>query len=176
MSNSVTCFYILFLYFARCSNGNIFFYVIVFVFVWPLSLCISAVKLMHMRTANWPRDLALCCMSPPPCLAGVSVGLLALDSCLLAFGLIDVVCLGPVSLFPGLSPFRWIDIVCLGLSSSSLGCLLPALTVDYDVHVCVPGLLVYALDGLSILPASLHRLPLYDTPPMVICSGTEFLW
>ena len=60
-------------------------------------------------------------MSPPPGLAAVSVGLPALDSCLLAFGLIDVVCLGPVFLFPGLAFLGWIDVVCLGLSSSSLG-------------------------------------------------------
>ena len=52
-------------------------------------------------------------MSSPPGLAAVSVGFPALDSWLLAFGLIDVVCLGPVSLFPVLSPFGLIDVVCL---------------------------------------------------------------
>ena len=55
-----------------------------------------------MRTADWLRDLVFCCMSPPPAVAAVSVGLPALDSGLLAFGLIDVMCLGPVSLIPGI--------------------------------------------------------------------------
>ena len=101
-------------------------------------------------------------MSPPASLATVSAGLPTLDSWLLAiglidvvclepvslfpglypFGLIDVVCLGPVYLFPGLSPFEWVDVVCLGLSSSSLGCLSYALSVNFDVHVCVHGSLV----------------------------------
>ena len=39
-------------------------------------------------------------------------------------GLIDAVCLEPVSLFPGLSSCGWFDVVCLGLSSAHLGCLL----------------------------------------------------
>ena len=157
---------------------------------------------MRVRTANWPRDLAFCCMSPPPCLTAVLVGLPALDSCLLVFGLVDVVCPGPVSLFPGLSPFVLIDVVCLGPVFPFPGwpivwldCQLwcawfawvctvwaryltchnpPTDSLRYSSHGC--HLLEYALFGLGILPATLHRLTLYDTPPMVVCSGTLFLW
>ena len=100
-------------------------------------------------------------MSPHPSLAAVSAGLRALVSWLLAFGLIDVVCLGPVSLFPGLSSFGWFNVVCLGLSSASLGCLSSTLSVVFGVQVCVRGSFVCPGLGsvstcLMLSPASLQ--------------------
>ena len=58
-------------------------------------------------------------MSPLPSHATASAGLRVLVSWLLAFGVIDVVCLGPVSLPPGLCPLGLVDVMCLGLSPSS---------------------------------------------------------
>ena len=132
-------------------------------------------------------------MSPHPSLAAVSAGIRAFDSWFLAFGLIDVVCLGPVSLslgfcpfglidvclvpvslFSGLSSFGWIDVVCLGLSSAFSGCLSSASSVDFGVHVCVLGSLV--CPGSGSVSAGLTLSPLYNAPPMVICSGSKFLW
>ena len=89
-------------------------------------------------------------MSPPPSLDTVSAGLPALDSLLLAVGLIDD--------------------VCLGLSSSSLGCL--------STLVCMVAW--YALVGLSLcLPHSADCLSTILLPwlsVVTVSSYGEYLW
>ena len=82
-----------------------------------------------------------CCLSPHPGLAAVSAGMRTLVSWLLAIRVIDVVCLGPVSL--PLFGFRiagLLDIVCLG-PVSRFPCFRPFGLTDFVclwASLCLP--------------------------------------
>ena len=137
-------------------STSIFLFDITIVFSMVLSLSLSRSSsacrlcvLLRRWSPGWLGGLICCCLPPHPGLAAVSAGLRALVSWLLAIRLLDVVCLGPISLPPfgfriaglplvDLIGHLWCTCVCV--------CWVPSLALVW----------VQSLPASRLSPASLH--------------------